>query len=177
MIVVPSTMHLKMEYYTSKGLVATLLWDIKAASRCVEAASKGLNNINTSTRNKPTLPNSSEKPQSLPCVDSIDLDSRLFKDDVKDKKSSLTTTNLYALPDLEPADPLCLIPDREFEVILPRWWSQQGSQDQYRPPWPIKEAAKGLPKGERRPICMEYIRDVRTGPKDRLSLADHRSDH
>ena len=45
-----SIVHLKMKYYTSKGLVATLHGDIETVRRCFEAASKGLNAISTSLR-------------------------------------------------------------------------------------------------------------------------------
>ena len=38
---VPSTVHLKMKYYTNRGRVVTLHGDIEAARRCFEAASKG----------------------------------------------------------------------------------------------------------------------------------------
>ena len=87
LIVVPFTVHLKMKYYTSKGLVATLHGDIEAARRCFEAASKGLNTIGTrpKTPSKPTLPCSSHEPMLLPRVDSIDLDNRFTKDDLKRK--------------------------------------------------------------------------------------------
>ncbi|MCI96648.1 hypothetical protein A2U01_0117948, partial [Trifolium medium] len=41
MIVVPSTAHLKMKYYTNKGQVATLHGDIESVRRCFEAATEG----------------------------------------------------------------------------------------------------------------------------------------
>ncbi|XP_058762961.1 uncharacterized protein LOC131636362 [Vicia villosa] len=45
LIVVPSTVHLKLKYYTAKGQVATLNADIEAARRCFKVSSKGLSSI------------------------------------------------------------------------------------------------------------------------------------
>ena len=45
LIAVPSTVHLKMKYYTASGLVATLHGDIQASQRCFEASTKGLTSI------------------------------------------------------------------------------------------------------------------------------------
>ncbi|XP_058765791.1 uncharacterized protein LOC131639306 [Vicia villosa] len=45
LIAVPSTVHLKLKYYTAKGQVATLNGDIEAARRCFEASAKGLSSI------------------------------------------------------------------------------------------------------------------------------------
>lgn len=86
LISVPSTVHLKMKYYTSKSIVATLYKDIEATKRYCEVVLKGMNSINAPTWNKPTLPNNFEEPNSLPSVDSINLDSCFSRDDLKDKK-------------------------------------------------------------------------------------------
>ena len=45
LIVVPSTVHLKMKYYTAEGLVATLHGDVQAARRYFKAFTKGLSSI------------------------------------------------------------------------------------------------------------------------------------
>ncbi|KAK2443631.1 hypothetical protein QL285_014717 [Trifolium repens] len=50
LVAVPSTVHLKMKYYTSSGKVATIHGDIEAARRCFEAASRGSAVVN----NKPS---------------------------------------------------------------------------------------------------------------------------
>lgn len=100
LIVMPSTVHLKMKYYTSKGIVATLHGDIEVVRRCFKATSKGMNSI---------------KP--LPCIDYIDLDTRFYKDNLryqrKEKASSTTIEDGQ-----EHADPLRPILDREFKIIL-----------------------------------------------------------
>ena len=59
LIAVPSTVHLKMKYYTEEELVATLHKDIHASRIFFEAAAKGLSSINIQPRttNKPALPN------------------------------------------------------------------------------------------------------------------------
>ncbi|XP_058785007.1 uncharacterized protein LOC131659906 [Vicia villosa] len=56
LIVVPSTVHLKLKYYTAKGQVATLHRDIEAVKRCFEASFNGLNSIKTASQpqDKPT---------------------------------------------------------------------------------------------------------------------------
>ena len=46
LIVVPSTVHLKMKYYTIEGLVATLRGDVQVARRCFEALVRGMSSIN-----------------------------------------------------------------------------------------------------------------------------------
>ncbi|MCI48683.1 hypothetical protein A2U01_0069926, partial [Trifolium medium] len=77
MLVVPSTAHLKMKYYTNKGRVATLHGDIESARRCFEAATKGYTFIGKA-------PSSEKKPKPTPQppapnVSSVDLDSRYSK--------------------------------------------------------------------------------------------------
>lgn len=84
LIVGLSTVHLKMKYYTSKGLVTTLHRDNEAAKRCFKTALRGLNIISASTNNKLALPNSSEEHISLPRFDSIDLENCFSRDDLKD---------------------------------------------------------------------------------------------
>ena len=85
LIAVPSAVHLKTKYYTTEGLLSTLHGDVQAARRCFEAAAKGLSSISTQPRaaNKPTLPSSYEELKRLPHVDTIDLENRFTKDDLK----------------------------------------------------------------------------------------------
>jgi hypothetical protein len=84
LLAVPSTVHLKMKYYSTKGQVATLQGDIEAARRCFDAATKGLIYIgqppNPSKKVKPTpqLPG--------PSVSSIELDRRYYKEEHKEEK-------------------------------------------------------------------------------------------
>src|SRR3954469_4793692 len=52
LIAVPSTVHLKLKYYTIKGQVATINGDIEAAKRCFEASSKGLCTLKTPAQDK-----------------------------------------------------------------------------------------------------------------------------
>ena len=84
LIEVPSTVHLKMKYYTANGLVATLHGDIQEAMRCFEAAAKGLSSINIQPRsaNRSSLPDSSKEPKLLPHVETIDLDNQFIKEDL-----------------------------------------------------------------------------------------------
>ena len=83
LIMVPSTVYLKMKYYTAEGLVATLHGDIQATRRCFEVSSKGLSSISVQPRTttRATLPSSSEEVKPLSRVDNIDLNSRFSKED------------------------------------------------------------------------------------------------
>ena len=47
---VPSTVHLKMKFYTKRARVATIQGDLEAARRCFNEASKGRDTVDTSTR-------------------------------------------------------------------------------------------------------------------------------
>lgn len=82
LITVPSTVHLKMKYYTAKGHVATLHGDIEATRRCFEASSKGLNSIKVTPQLEAilTLPVSSEVLKSLLRIDIVDLDNRFCRE-------------------------------------------------------------------------------------------------
>ena len=44
---VPSTVHLKMKFYTKKAQVATIQGDLAAARRCFNAAAKGQSTVDT----------------------------------------------------------------------------------------------------------------------------------
>ena len=83
LILVPSTVHLKIEYYIVEGLVATLHGDVQATRRCFEASARGLSSINYQPKmtTRDALPSISEEAKPLPRVDAIDLDSRFFKED------------------------------------------------------------------------------------------------
>ncbi|KAK2437304.1 hypothetical protein QL285_022212 [Trifolium repens] len=82
LLAVPSTAHLKMKYYTTKGHVATLHGDIEAARRCFDATTKGLSYIGQ-------LPSPSKKPKlasllPAPNVINVELDSRHYKKEHKE---------------------------------------------------------------------------------------------
>ena len=47
MTAVPSTVHLKMKFYTKRARVATIQGDLAAARRCFNAASKGCDTVDT----------------------------------------------------------------------------------------------------------------------------------
>ena len=85
----PSTMHLKMKYYTVDGLIATLHGDIQVARRCFEASSRGLSSINVQPRTTTgvVLPSSSKGVKPLSRVDAIDLDNRFSKDDRAEQRN------------------------------------------------------------------------------------------
>ncbi|MCI33407.1 hypothetical protein A2U01_0054624, partial [Trifolium medium] len=83
LIAVPSTVHLKMKYYTHKGQVATLHGDIEAARRCFDATSKGNDYVGKAPsskkpKNPPQLP--------PPNMSLVDLDSRYSKKENKEEK-------------------------------------------------------------------------------------------
>lgn len=54
LLVMPSTVHIKMKYYTAKGKVSILYGDIEEARRCFEASFKGLNSIKVAPRMRPS---------------------------------------------------------------------------------------------------------------------------
>ncbi|MCI11754.1 hypothetical protein A2U01_0032856, partial [Trifolium medium] len=84
---VPSTIHLKMKYYTKTDLVATIHGDIVAARRCFEAASKGHTTINkVSTKNKASEKKVNHTRPPLGTVSMVDLDSRFSKKENKEEK-------------------------------------------------------------------------------------------
>ncbi|MCH82249.1 hypothetical protein A2U01_0003050 [Trifolium medium] len=77
LMVVPSTIHLKMKYYTKEGTVTTLHGDIAAARRCFEAASRGHTTISkVSTKGKASEKKVEETKPPPGTVSMIDLDSR-----------------------------------------------------------------------------------------------------
>ncbi|XP_058759870.1 uncharacterized protein LOC131633170 [Vicia villosa] len=80
LIVVPSIVHLKLKYYTTKGQVAMLHGDIEVARRCFEASAKGLNSIKASAQDKAATNAGSEPNKSMPRIDTIDLDSCFHKE-------------------------------------------------------------------------------------------------
>jgi hypothetical protein len=112
LLAVPSTAHLKMKYYTTKGHVATLHRDIEAARRCFDAATKGLSYIgqlpSPSKKAKPT-------PQlPAPDVSSIELDSRHYKKELKEEKKLKKDNKEEDEASREIYRP---IPDGEFELV------------------------------------------------------------
>ena len=91
---VPSTVHLKMKFYTKRARVATIQGDLEAARRCFNAAAKGHNTVDTGTRpaKKATiarpepqrsepLPVRVEEQRAPPKVDSILLDTCFDQDE------------------------------------------------------------------------------------------------
>jgi hypothetical protein len=118
LIAVPSTVHLKMKYYTAKGHVATLHGDIEAARRCFEAASKGLSLVGS-------VPDKSKKPpappqQPPPQISSVDLDNRSSKKDRhEEKKERKEKKQLKEGEDINSTlkDVPRPIPDGEFELV------------------------------------------------------------
>ncbi|XP_058784255.1 uncharacterized protein LOC131659027 [Vicia villosa] len=105
LIVVPSTVHLKLKYYTTKGQIATLHGDIEAARRCFEASAKGLSAIKTPSQEKTATSAAPETNKSMPCIDNVDFDSR-FLGDPEPSINSGTSEGI-----LRP------IPDGEFELV------------------------------------------------------------
>ncbi|MCI36885.1 hypothetical protein A2U01_0058109, partial [Trifolium medium] len=90
-VVVPSTIHLKMKFYTKKGKLATIHGDITAAMRCFEAASKGHSTITKVTSKNKDKADSSGKTadQTKPPpgnVSMVDLDFRFSKTENKEEK-------------------------------------------------------------------------------------------
>ncbi|XP_058732729.1 uncharacterized protein LOC131604300 [Vicia villosa] len=78
LFVVPSTVHLKLKYYTAKGQVETLNGDIEASRRCFEASAKGLSLIKTPAQEETATSAISETNKSSPRVDTVDLDSHFL---------------------------------------------------------------------------------------------------
>ncbi|XP_058725909.1 uncharacterized protein LOC131597216 [Vicia villosa] len=76
LIAVPSTVHLKLKYYTTKGQVAMLNGDIEVSRRCFEASAKGLSTIKTPAQDKTATSAVSETNKSMSRIDTVDLDSR-----------------------------------------------------------------------------------------------------
>ncbi|CAL5202632.1 unnamed protein product [Lathyrus oleraceus] len=102
---VPSTVHLKMKYYTKLGRVVTIHGDIEAARRCYDAAVKGQAVVSTKSNcNNKKL--KTEDPARG--VNAIDLDCRIGLDETEEgrfpKERSLE-------------HPVRPIPDGEFELI------------------------------------------------------------
>ncbi|XP_050889380.1 uncharacterized protein LOC127094613 [Lathyrus oleraceus] len=102
---VPSTVHLKMKYYTKLGRVVTIHGDIEAARRCYDAAVKGQAVVSTKSNcNNKKL--KTEDP--VRGVNAIDLDCRIGLDETGEgrfpKERSLE-------------HPVRPIPDGEFELI------------------------------------------------------------
>ncbi|PNX98241.1 retrotransposon-related protein [Trifolium pratense] len=115
LMAVPSTIHLKMKYYTREGTVATLHGDIAAARRCFEAASRG----HTTISKVSTKGNASEKkvddtkpPPST--ISMVDLDSRFSKKENKEEKKLRKDKE----EDKEASKKIFRpIPDGDFELI------------------------------------------------------------
>ncbi|KAK2376303.1 hypothetical protein QL285_077105 [Trifolium repens] len=112
LLAVPSTAHLKLKYYTTKGHVATLHGDIEAARRCFDAATKGLSYIGQ-------LPSPSKKPKltsllPAPSVSNVELDSRYYKKEHREEKKLRKKKE----EDDASKENLRPIPDGDFELVL-----------------------------------------------------------
>ncbi|XP_058780878.1 uncharacterized protein LOC131654974 [Vicia villosa] len=105
LIAVPSTVHLKLKYYTAKGHVATLNGDIEAARRCFEASAKGLRSIKTVPQDKTVTSAISEPNKPIPRIDTVDLDNRFLKKPEQGTHSETSEKGLRP------------IPDRDFELV------------------------------------------------------------
>jgi hypothetical protein len=117
LVAVPSTVHLKMKYYTSSGKVATIYGDIEAARRCFEAASKGSAAVNNKPSRKEksgTSKSTADRPKLPADIRSVDLDSRFSKREHKEEKM-LKKVNMES--DEASKQNYRPIPDGEFEVI------------------------------------------------------------
>ncbi|CAJ2644644.1 unnamed protein product [Trifolium pratense] len=111
LMVVPSTAHLKMKYYTHKGQVATLHGDIEAARRVFNASSKGNEYIGQLPESKKSKATTS---LPLPEISSIDLDSRFSKQENKDEKKLRKEKKEDDEASQEHRRP---VPDGEFELM------------------------------------------------------------
>ncbi|XP_058767421.1 uncharacterized protein LOC131641111 [Vicia villosa] len=84
---VPSTVHLKMKFYTKRGRVATINADIEAARRIFDASMKGLQLIAppSSSNKKPRAEDKSPPEDQRPPtnVSSVDLDARFTEEELK----------------------------------------------------------------------------------------------
>ena len=83
----PSTVHLKMKFYTKRARVDTIQGDLEAARRCFNAVTKGHNTIDTNTwpakkvvtaRSEPVRVKEQRAP---PKVNSISIDTRFDQDE------------------------------------------------------------------------------------------------
>lgn len=105
--VVPSIIHLKIKFYTKKGGVATVNANIEANRRVFYSSVKGYESIipNKKPRvgDKPTHEES--KPQAN--VNSVDLDARFTKEELKNREASRLETSYFVRP----------ISDSDFELI------------------------------------------------------------
>ncbi|XP_058760264.1 uncharacterized protein LOC131633581 [Vicia villosa] len=108
---VPSTVHLKMKFYTKRGRVVTVNADIEAARRIFDASVKGLELISppSSSNKKPRAEDKSppEDRQTTTDVSSVDLDARFTEEELKNGEE----------PQPKTAHPIRPIPDGEFELV------------------------------------------------------------
>src|SRR3954469_11348628 len=108
---VPSTVHLKMKFYTKRGRVVTVNADIEAARRIFDASVKGLELISPpSNSNKKARAEDESRPgdrQTTADLNSVDLDARFTEEELKSGEE----------PQPEAAHPIRPIPDGEFELI------------------------------------------------------------
>ncbi|XP_058766541.1 uncharacterized protein LOC131640151 [Vicia villosa] len=109
--VVPSTVHLKMKFYTKRGRVVTVNADIEAARRIFDASVKGLELIAppSSSNKKPRAEDKfpPEDRQTTTDVSSVDLDARFTEEELKNGEE----------PQPKTAHPIRPIPDGDFELI------------------------------------------------------------
>ncbi|XP_058724210.1 uncharacterized protein LOC131595762 [Vicia villosa] len=105
---VPSTVHLKMKFYTRTGKVATINADIEAARRIFDASVKGLELIAppTSSNKKPRAEDKRPREDQVPTanVSSVDLDARFTQEELKTGEETQS-------------NPVRPVPDGDFELI------------------------------------------------------------
>jgi hypothetical protein len=115
LMAVPSTIHLKMKYYTKEGAVATIHGDVAAARRCFEAASKGHTTIgNVSSKTKAAEKKVDDAKPSPGTISMVDLDSRVSKEESKEEKKLRKETEETKEASKKIFRP---IPDGDFELI------------------------------------------------------------
>ncbi|XP_058762570.1 uncharacterized protein LOC131635951 [Vicia villosa] len=109
--VVPSTVHLKMKFYTKKGRVATIKANIEAARRIFDASMKGLQLITPPSiaNKKPRAEDklAREDLQQPTNVSSVNLDARFTKEELKNGEE----------PQPRTAHPVRPIPNGDFELV------------------------------------------------------------
>src|SRR3954468_9839273 len=108
---VPSTVHLKMQFYTRTGRVATINADIEAARRIFDASVKGLELIappsNSSKKPRTGDKHPREDQHQTANVSSVDLDARFAEEDPKIGEDAQSKTS----------HPFRPVPDGDFELV------------------------------------------------------------
>src|SRR3954469_24098468 len=109
--VVPSTVHLKMKFYTRTGRMATINADIEAARRIFDASVKGLQLIAppSSSNKKPRAEDKHprEGQHQTTNVSSVDLDARFAEEEPKIGEETQSKA----------PHPFRPVPDGDFELV------------------------------------------------------------